>query len=275
MKTKLIIIIILIIKFISTDLNASNISVRIQNHTISFQDSNTSIICNENKNEKRLALVIGNSEYSKSPLKNSTNDANAMATELKKLGFEVMLFTDISQVEMKKQIRNFGDKLAIDKGIGLFYYAGHGLQVNGENYLIPVDANIEKEQDVEFEALNLNRVMGELDNAQNTMNIVILDACRNNPFSKSTRSVSVLGLAPTTAPQGTYIAYSTAPGATAADGIGSNGLYTEELLKTMNKPGMKIEDVFKQVRKNVYEKSNKSQVPWENSSIFGDFYFAK
>jgi hypothetical protein len=234
--------------------------------TITYTSSNT---------EKRLALVIGNANYATAPLKNPTNDANAIGAELKKLGFEVMLFTNISQMEMKKQIRNFGEKLAADKGIGLFYYAGHGLQVNGENFLVPVDANIQKEQDVEFEALNLSRVMGEMDYAQNTMNIVILDACRNNPFTKGPRSVSIIGLATTTAPQGTYIAYSTAPGSVAADGSANNGLYTQELLKSIAKPGIKIEDVFKQVRTSVYEKSNKAQVPWENSSIFGDFYFVK
>jgi hypothetical protein len=234
--------------------------------TITFTNSNT---------EKRLALIIGNSSYATAPLKNPTNDANAIGSELKKLGFEVMLFTNITQAEMKKQIRNFGEKLASDKGIGLFYYAGHGLQVNGENYLVPVDANIQKEQDIEFEALNLSRVMGEMDYAQNTMNIVILDACRNNPFTKGPRSVSIIGLATTTAPQGTYIAYSTAPGSVAADGTANNGLYTQELLKSISKPGIKIEDVFKQVRTSVYEKSNKAQVPWENSSIFGDFYFVK
>jgi len=218
---------------------------------------------------------MGNSNYSSAPLKNPSNDAKAIAKELQNLGFEVLVYTDLSLNDMKKHIRTFGEKLSANKGIGLFYYAGHGIQYSGENYIIPVDAKIEKEQDIEFESVNLKRILGEMDYAQNNMNIVILDACRNNPFARSFRSSSSNGLATTTAPQGTMIAYSTAPGSVASDGTGNNGLYTEELLKAITKPGIKIEDVFKQVRLNVYEKSNKQQIPWENSSIFGDFYFKK
>ena len=225
--------------------------------------------------ERRLALVIGNSAYKKAPLRNPENDARSIATELRNLGFEVMLYTNLSQNDMKRQIRTFGEKLVKQKGVGLFYFAGHGIQMNGSNYLIPVSAVIEKEQDVELEAVNLMRVLGELDYAQNNLNIVILDACRNNPFVRSFRSGGNNGLASTIAPQGTFIAYATAPGSVASDGSGSNGLYTEEFIKALRKPGLKIEDVFKQVRNNVYQRSNKMQVPWENSSIFGDFYFRK
>ncbi len=196
-----------------------------------------------------------------------------MAAELRTMGFEVMEYTDLGQADMIKKIREFGNKLAADKGTGLFYFAGHGLQLNGENYIVPVDAMIEKEQDVELEAVNLKRVLGEMDYAQNDLNIVILDACRNNPFARSFRSGGNNGLATTIAPKGTFIAYATAPGSVASDGTGQNGLYTEELVKAMRTPGKRIEDVFKQVRNGVYEKSGKQQVPWENSSIFGDFYF--
>lgn len=228
--------------------------------------------------QNKIALVIGNANYLSSPLRNPKNDAIAIAAELKKLGFEVTLLTDQSNAEMTKAVRAFGQKLAEKKGTGLFYFAGHGIQMDGENYLIPVDAKIEKEQDVEFEALRLNRVIGEMDFAQNDMNIVILDACRNNPFVRSfSRSAGGAnnGLATTMAPKGTFIAYATAPGSVAADGSGNNGLYTQELLKAISIKDMKIEDVFKTVRYNVYEKSNKQQVTWENSSIFSDFYFAK
>ncbi|MBN1250963.1 MAG: caspase family protein [Bacteroidales bacterium] len=228
-----------------------------------------------NKLGKRYALVIGQSNYLSSPLRNPVNDANDIAAELKKLGFDVMVFTNISQNDMKKHIRTFGDKLAANKGTGLFFYAGHGMQVSGENYLIPVDAKIEKEQDVELEAVNLKRLLGEMEYAQNDLNIVILDACRNNPFARSFRSGGNQGLASTLAPTGTFIAYATAPGSVAADGTDKNGLYTQELLKALKQKGLRIEDVFKEVRKNVYEKSAKKQVPWENSSIFGDFYFSK
>lgn len=225
--------------------------------------------------EKRYALIIGNSDYQESPLRNPANDANAMANALKELGFQVSSYTNIGQNDMKRYIREFGNKLAAEKGIGLFYFAGHGLQLNGENYLVPVDANIQKEQDVEFESVNLKRVMGEMDYAQNDLNIIILDACRNNPFARSFRSSGNQGLASTTAPSGTFIAYATAPGSVASDGVGENGLYTQELLKAIKQPNKKIEDVFKQVRNEVYNKSGKQQVPWENSSIFGDFYFKK
>jgi hypothetical protein len=223
--------------------------------------------------QKRFALVIGNGAYPTAPLKNPPNDAKAMAAELRLLGFEVMEYTDLSQADMIKDIRAFGNKLSVEKGTGLFFYAGHGIQLNGENYIVPVSAVIEKEQDVEFEAVNIKRVLGEMDYAQNDLNIIILDACRNNPFARSFRSGGGNGLATTTAPKGTFIAYATAPGSVASDGTGNNGLYTQELIQCMQKPGVKIEDMFKQVRNNVYEKSNKQQVPWENSSIFGDFYF--
>ncbi len=227
------------------------------------------------QNEKRLALVIGNSSYKDSPLRNPVNDAKSIATELQNLGFTVMLYTDIGQDEMKKQMRAFGEKLAAQKGIGLFYFAGHGIQMGGQNFLVPVDAQIEKEQDVELEAVDLRRLTGELDYARNDLNIVILDACRNNPFARSFRSGGNSGLATTIAPQGTFIAYATAPGSVASDGTGQNGLYTEELIKALRTPGLRIEDVFKQVRVNVYSKSSQQQVPWENSSIFGDFYFKR
>jgi len=229
----------------------------------------------KSEQSKRYALVIGQSNYINSPLRNPVNDANDIAVELKRLGFEVMIYTNISQNDMKRQIRAFGDKLSANKGTGLFFYAGHGMQVNGENYLIPIGAKIEKEQDVELEAVNLKRVLGEMEYAQNDMNIVILDACRNNPFARSFRSGGNKGLASTLAPTGTFIAYATAPGKVAADGKGKNGLYTQELLKALKQKGLRIEDVFKKVRTNVYQQSEKKQVPWENSSIFGDFYFNK
>jgi len=223
--------------------------------------------------QKRLALIIGNSEYDSSPLRNPENDASSMAAELEALGFEVMLGTNASKDEMLVSIRDFGAKLKTHQGVGLFYFAGHGLQVQGRNYLVPVDANIQKEQDVELEAVDLQRVLGEMEFAGNNLNIVVLDACRNNPYASSFRSGGGSGLATTTAPQGTFIAFATAPGQVAADGTGSNGLYTQELIAAMREPGVKIEDVFKKVRMNVYNLSGKTQVPWENSSIFGDFYF--
>lgn len=225
--------------------------------------------------QDRVALIFGNSNYTSAPLRNPVNDANAIAKKLKQLGFEIILYTDGTQVEMKKAIRSFGEKLAATKGVGLFFYAGHGMQVNGDNYLIPIDAKIEKEQDVELEGVNLKRLLGEMDYAGNSMNIIVLDACRNNPFARSFRSGGSSGLASTNAPFGTFIAYATAPGSVAADGTGNNGLYTQEFLKALDKKGQTIENVFKEVRRNVYKISDGKQVPWDNSSIWNDFYFNK
>jgi hypothetical protein len=255
----------------------NKVKVVVENGAGKAQSSIRSIKFNasSNTNQKRYALIIGNSEYASAPLKNPVNDANDIAAELKKLGFDVMVYTNTSQNDMKKHIRTFGNKLAANKGVGLFFFAGHGMQVNGENYLIPVTANIEKEQDVELESVNLKRVLGEMEYAQNELNIVVLDACRNNPFKRSFRSGGGKGLAQTSAPMGTYIAFATDPNNVASDGSGRNGLYTEQFLLALRKPGLRIEDVFKDVRKNVYLKSQKKQRPWDNSSILGDFYFNK
>jgi formylglycine-generating enzyme required for sulfatase activity len=221
--------------------------------------------------EKKTALVIGNSTYLVSPLKNPANDAKAMAKALRELGFVVDERTDRGLIEMKQAIEAFGKSIR-SGGVGLFYYAGHGMQVDGQNYLIPVDANIEGEAEVDFKAVNAGLVLAKMELARNSMNIVILDACRNNPFSRSFRSVNQ-GLASMNAPSGTLIAYATAPGSVASDGAGANGLYTSELVKTVKKPGLRIEDVFKQVRSGVQSQTGGKQVPWESSSLVGDFFF--
>jgi len=225
--------------------------------------------------EKRVALVIGNSSYQNIlALPNPKNDANLMASTLQQLGFETIVSIDLSKDDMIRKIKEFGQRLSETKGVGLFFYAGHGLQVDGINYLVPVNASIDKKQDVEFECVNLQRLLGEMDYAENDLNIVILDACRNNPFAKM-RAVNDGGLAAINAPKGTYIAFATAPGSTASDGDGDNGLYTSQLVKYIKEPGIKLEDVFKKTRSAVYGLSDKQQVPWENSSIFGDFFFQK
>lgn len=226
--------------------------------------------------EKRTALVIGNGEYMLSPLRNAPNDAKSIAKSLEELGFDVILQTDLDQKEMKRAIRDFGTELKENGGVGLFYYAGHGLQVQGENYLLPVKADVEKELDIELESVRLQRILNELEWADNRMNIVVLDACRDNPYN-FIRSLND-GLAPINrSPNNTYIAYSTSPGKSAADGEGKHGLFTQELLDVLenSENGVKLEDIFKRVRKAVREKSNGNQVPWDNSSIEGDFYFKR
>lgn len=223
--------------------------------------------------ESRIALVIGNSVYSNAPLQNPVNDARDTAKALVELGFEVTHGENLSQNDMKRVIRVFGDKIR-NGGVGLFYYAGHGVQVNGINYLIPVGATITKEEEVEYESVDVGFVLAQMENARNRLNIVILDACRNNPFARSFRSTKN-GLASIDAPSGTLIAYATAPGSVASDGNTRNGLYTQELLNAIRIPGLKIEDVFKQVRRAVQSKSANQQLPWESSSLVGDFYFGE
>lgn len=221
--------------------------------------------------EHRVALVIGNSNYENSPLRNPVNDARAMGNALKAVGFDVMTKVDLNQKEMKRAIDEFGSKLN-NQSVALFYFAGHGMQVKGHNYLIPIATAISTEQDVEYEAVRADRVLAKMNHAQPRVNIVILDACRNNPFARSFRSAGQ-GLAHMDAPSGTIIAYATAPGSVASDGSGENGLYTQELVKYIHAPGLPIENVFKKVRAGVRRESDAKQTPWESSSLIGNFYF--
>ncbi len=225
---------------------------------------------------KRLALVIGNSAYEHGgALPNPVNDATAIASSLQSLGFEVMKYQNVTQKEMKQAINAFGQKL---KGfeVGLFYYAGHGIQNKGMNYMIPIEADLQSEEQVEFDCVAADRVLAFMDAAQVKVNVIIMDACRNNPFERSWhRSANGNGLAMMNAPTGSLIAYATAPGRVASDGAGSNGLYTSALLKFLADPKLTIEQVFKKVRTEVTEKSAGAQVPWETTSLTGDdFYFA-
>jgi len=220
---------------------------------------------------KRLALVIGNSAYKSSPLNNTVNDAEDMTTNLRKLGFKVMLEKNADQRRMDDAIRYFGKQLK-DGGVGLFYFAGHGMQVNGRNYLIPINARIETESDVKYEAVDAGRVLGKMEDAGNQLNIVILDACRNNPLAKSFRS-DQKGLARMDAPTGSLIAYSTAPGEVAADGSERNGIFTKYLIEHMMTPDLSIEHVLKRVRIDVAKQTNGRQIPWESTSLMGDFSF--
>ena len=221
--------------------------------------------------ERRVALVIGNGDYKSNPLRNPVHDARAMGRALSSLGFEVIKGEDLTKAEMQEAIIDFAQKLR-GSGVGLFYYAGHGVQVNGRNYLIPIGARIPSQAFVRVAAVDLDWVNAAITDARNRLNIIVLDACRDNPLPKGVRSGSK-GLAVTPAPKGTIIAYATSPGSTAADGSGSNGLYTSQLLKYMQAKGLKVEEVFKRVRQGVDQASGGKQIPWEHSSIVGDFYF--
>jgi hypothetical protein len=229
--------------------------------------SNTSSI----SRNQRVALVIGNGSYKEAPLSNPVNDARAISTALQEAGFTVILRENTDQRSMLTALREFGDKLR-GGGTGLFYYAGHGMQIKGRNYLIPVGANVDREDEVAYNAVDAQAVLDKMEAAGNTTNIMILDACRNNPFTRSSRS-SQGGLAQMDAPVGTLVAFATSPGAVASDGTGANGLYTQHLLTAMRQQGSKVEDVFKQVRANVRRDSQGKQVPWESTSLEGDFYF--
>jgi hypothetical protein len=221
--------------------------------------------------EQRVALVIGNGQYKDAPLSNPVNDARAIAKALTESGFKVTRRENAGQKELQLALRDFGDALKAG-GVGLFYYAGHGMQVKGRNFLIPVDAQIQREDEVAYNSVDVGQVLDKMEAASNRLNILILDACRNNPFARSFRSASV-GLAQMDAPVGTLIAFATAPGSVASDGDGQNGLYTQHLLQSMQKPGAKIEDVFKNVRAAVRKDSGNKQVPWESTSLEGDFIF--
>ena len=220
------------------------------------------------REEPKIALLIGNSAYREAPLRNSVNDVRAMARTLRELGFTVLAHENTTKRAMETAILEFGRRLA-DGGVGFFYYAGHGLQVRGRNYLVPVDAEIDSEAATRIAAVDVDLLLEQMNEARNRVNVVILDACRNNPFERRLRGASK-GLAAVDAARGTLIAYATAPGSVAADGEGANGLYTEELLRALRVPGLKVEEVFKQVRVAVTSRSNGAQTPWESSSLTGD-----
>jgi TonB family protein len=223
----------------------------------------------------RNALVIGNSNYRESPLKNPENDAVSISQTLRGLGFNVIMVVNADKEAMTRAIRDFGQQLSKAPGVGLFYYAGHGIQSKGVNYLVPINTNIQEEFEIEFECVKADRALSVMEYYGNPFNVVILDACRNNPFRSFSRSADSGLAVPSNPPTGSIIAFATQPGRTASDGTGNNGLYTEELIKAMTVPDIPIEEVFKRVRINVARTSNQSQVPQEWSSLMGEFYFAK
>ena len=228
---------------------------------------------NRSSVDRRVALVIGNATYKNSPLKNPVNDSRAVAAELRRLNFEVIERENVTREGFATAARDFGDRL---KGatVGLFYFAGHGLQVRGKNFLVPIDADIAREDEVPYRSLDVNEILDKMDSARTPINLVLLDACRNNPFARSFK-LSQVGLAQMDAPSGTLIAFATSPGSVAQDGEGSNGLYTGALLKHIGTDSLPIEQMLKRVRVDVVAASKSSQVPWESSSLNRDFAFAE
>jgi len=221
---------------------------------------------------QRTALVIGNADYDTAPLKNPANDAVDMAKALRGLGFEVIERTNASKRDMILAVDEFARRLR-DAEIGVFYFAGHGMQIHGRNYLIPVKAHVTSETDVQFEAMDAGRALGKMQDAGNKLNIVILDACRDNPFKRSFRTETV-GLAQMDAPKGSIIAYATAPGSVAADGTGRNGLYTKHLLKSLATAGLTVQDVFMEAGMGVMKETKDKQIPWMSLTPVPRYYLA-
>ena len=229
-------------------------------------------------NEKRVALVVGNWDYESSPLVNPQYDAENMAASLDKLGFDVLHSTNLDREAFNQVIQEFGEKIHAGCS-GVFFYAGHGMQINGINYLVPIGAEFDGIDSVAEAAVDASSVLKQMASANNRVNLVILDACRDNPFddddesSGNSGSRGSGGLAQMNAPSGTLIAYSTSPGFTASDGSGRNSPFTKNLLASIKHPSMPVEQVFKQVRIGVEKETFSSQTPWEVSSLKGDFYF--
>ena len=223
---------------------------------------------------KRLALVIGNGDYLHGgKLANPRNDAEAIEDALRQVGFDVLKYVDLDLEHMHQAIDAFGYSLK-NYSVGLVFYAGHGIQAKGDNFLIPIDAKLESESEVPYKCVNTGLLLAKMEDARNPTNIIILDACRDNPFEQSwSRAARGSGLAFMDAPSGSIIAYATSPGKTASDGQGVNGLYTSAILKHIRTPGQNILEMFQEVRKSVKKGSNGKQTPWESTSLEDNFYF--
>jgi formylglycine-generating enzyme required for sulfatase activity len=222
--------------------------------------------------QRRVALVVGNAAYGDAPLANPVNDAQDVAAKLRGLGFDVTLLTNRNRSQMTTAIREFG-RSSSGAEAALFYFAGHGVQVRGKNYLLPVGQRFADEAEVETDAVDTGAVLARLEEAGAKVSLLILDACRNNPLQRSSRSAG-RGLARMEAPSGALIAFAAQPGAEAKDGTGRNGTFTKHLLKHIDTPGLPVEQVFKRVRADVERETNRAQSPREESSLTAEFSFA-
>jgi Caspase domain len=220
------------------------------------------------------ALVVGNGAYRGcGPLKNPVNDAEDIAAKLTSYGFHVLVAMDATRVEMDKQLREFKDLLATNE-LGLFFFAGHGMQIEGTNYLLAVDTDTSSELDAKHSSLSLDKFIDTMAKSNASMKIVILDACRNNPWERAWhRDVATRGLASVYAPKGTIIGFATSPGEVAEDGLGRNGTYTAALLQHIDTADCSIETMFKRVRNTVAAETRGKQTSWEHTSLSGEFYF--
>jgi len=263
----------------------ARISSELTRPNVLVQNTETSLRLNQNTTDqpsdplvspftvRRIALVIGNANYRTRPLRNPRNDADDISNALKATGFQVIDLRDSTLQQMRNAVRQFGDRL-INNDVGLVYYSGHGVEVKGRNYFIPVNADIMREDEISDQGLDVSLILEKMNTAGKGVNILIVDACRDDPFGRSFRSSS-RGLAQMDAPRGTIIAYATSPGKVASDGDPRerNSPYTKNLVKAMQQPNKPIEQVFKEVRRAVQEETKNQQTPWENTSLSGDFYF--
>ncbi len=221
--------------------------------------------------QERVALVIGNGAYKSAPLANPVNDATDVSASLRSLGFQVTSRNNATLPEMRAAIRAFAAQLRRAQ-VGLFYFAGHGLQIGGNNYIVPIGTDIRNEADAEDMSINMAYVLRTMEDSQTKVSIVILDACRNNPYARGFRSAST-GLAQMNAATGSLIAFATAPGSVAADGSGRNGIYTKHLLQNLRHPDSDVLKVFQRTRAGVVSETGGAQTPWESTSLVGDFHF--
>lgn len=220
----------------------------------------------------KKALCIGTAQYPEAPLKNPVNDATDLSRRLEALGFSCQLCLDGSHRSMNEALKDFASELS-GAEVGLFFFAGHGMQISGENYLTAVDTDFTSETEAKYSSLSLNKVIEVLEKGDNATSIIILDACRNNPYERRWRGGAFLGLAPVYAPKGTIIAYATSPGQTASDGDNKNGAFTSALLNHIDNQNLTIEDLFKRVRNTLSAMTSGKQTSWEHTSLMGDFLF--
>ena len=224
---------------------------------------------------KKIALIIGNSKYSnqENELKNPANDANSIESVFLKLGIDSIKRINIGVVDFKDALDDFRDELDSYE-VAIFFFAGHGLQIEGQNFLCACDTDFSSENRIKYSSVALDYLLDVLKKSNILTKIIILDACRNNPFDTTNRSIYVRGLAPISAPLGTFIAFATSPGQVANDGIGNNGSFTSALLKHIETKDLKIEELFKQTRNTLYTLTGGTQISWEHTSLMGDFYFS-
>lgn len=246
------------------------------NHSVALKYAAISVVCTlvaaaapaARMSEPRTALIIGNASYASAPLSNPVNDASAMAQALRRAGFDVMLKTDANQRGIREAIRDFGAALKSKGGVGLFYFAGHGVQMSGENYLVPVGEDIADANDLKQRAVTAAEAVDAMADARNGLNIVVLDACRNNPLAGATRGLSRID-----SNANLFVSFSTSPGAVALDGEGRNSPYTKHLADSIAVSNLNLEGTFKRTLKGVHQETRGQQTPWISSSFFGDFIF--